>query len=1006
MREPPRRLPGSSPHRRRPRSHLVRGSGGGDGQDDAARCAPRHPHRLRGRLHCRRALAEIEDAAACTLHAFAQRILAEFPLEAGLPPGFEVLDDIESAAEFEAAWQGFVADLLDQGASDDNVIREAFGLGLEVRHLHDLALAFRAQWDRLVDGVIDVPPSVSIDPERVIRPLREAVERLSACTAQESDLMAIHLATLQPLLEQLRGAGGLEALELLRGAPKFTYTNGQAGNWGGKEPLAEVKAGLERAQAAREELLSVTCRRLVGTLAVRVQAFTLECAARRRARGRIEFHDLLVLARNLLADDPTVRRVASARWRWILIDEFQDTDPIQIEIASLLAADASGSDASRAWHEYDVEPGRLFVVGDPKQSIYRFRRADMTLYQAARSRHADGSLRLVANFRCAPVVVDWVNHALGILMGADDTGRQAEYVDLLATREHPGASVRRLGDGCHDPIADIRQREAHDVAQEVRRAREQGWPVRDGAGDSERPIRYADIAVLLPTRRMLPDLECALAAEGVPYRIESRSLLWATQEVRDLISVLASVATPGDEVATVAALRSPALACPDTDLLDWRRRGGSWRIDRPVPDSVPAEHPVAWAFSWLRELSAGHHWEPLHVTVERVLRELHISELQTAHQRPRDRWRRLRFVLDQARAFGERGGATLAAFVDWARSQADEEALVNDAILPEPDDDAVRIMTVHAAKGLEFPAVFLAGLHTYPPSRRPPVLFANDGAVEVAVGRVDQGFATAGYDACLHSEREAEGHEGIRLLYVAAAGARPRAEATPLPVGRPWSGLGREAWRAERGARLERAFRLRAVSATSLGESDGGRDDDAGEGAAPPWQRGRAGTSVGRAVHAVLQAVDLASGQGLDPLARAQAVAAGVPHREADIARAVRAALDSPLVRAAVDGGRYWREVYVGTRVGDTVLEGFVDLLVERDGALHVVDYKTDRVDGAAQLSDRYRLQGAAYALLVQRALARPVERCTFLFVGSGRAVEVAIDDLPAAVDDVLARLE
>jgi ATP-dependent helicase/nuclease subunit A len=177
----------------------------------------------------------------------------------------------------------------------------------------------------------------------------------------------------------------------------------------------------------------------------------------------------------------------------------------------------------------------------------------------------------------------------------------------------------------------------------------------------------------------------------------------------------------------------------------------------------------------------------------------------------------------------------------------------------------------------------------------------------------------------------------------------------------------RQRWQEERARLLRNQGRPAAVAATTLAQ-EAKEEQDSPE---APWRRGRGGTSLGRAVHAVLQTVDLATGVGLEEIARAQAAAAGIPHREREIFGLVRQALTSPVVRRAVASGRWWREVPVATPVCDGVLEGFIDLLFEEDGQLVVVDYKTDALaseEEIAQAMQRYRLQGGAYTLALQKA--------------------------------------
>ena len=221
----------------------------------------------------------------------------------------------------------------------------------------------------------------------------------------------------------------------------------------------------------------------------------------------------------------------------------------------------------------------------------------------------------------------------------------------------------------------------------------------------------------------------------------------------------------------------------------------------------------------------------------------------------------------------------------------------------------------------------------------------------------------------------------------------------PEPNGDPIAA--RTAWIEQRGRLIEASSHSHTMAATAIAKG-AAAEPEKQEQVDPeqPWRRGRAGTSIGRAVHAVLQSLDLANGDGLEDAAGAQSVAEGVPGRRAEIIELARTALASKAVRAAVDSGRFWRELYVAADVDGTVVEGFIDLLYETPEGLVIVDYKTDdagtpeRVQEAMQ---RYELQGAAYALALERAMpGRKVAACTFVFVRPSR--EERIPDLADAM--------
>ncbi len=1022
------------------------------------------------------ALADLDAAAISTLHGFAQRVLAEHPFEAGLPPTFEVFDEIRSTVAFDERWSEFLDRLLDDPVAR-SPLQRALVCGITLAHLRTVAIEFNRNWDLVADHPLPAATPGPVDAAPVLDGLGETRRLADWCTADDDRLFQ-HVIALQGFAGRLGQAEtDLEVLQLLAQAPKIAKpTGGQAGHW--PEGVEPVRRSLQATQAALDQIVLETARHALEHLLVAMATLTIEAADQRRREGSLEFHDLLVQARDLLRRDPDVARRLRTTYSHVLIDEFQDTDPIQIELAVRIVSDDPDA-GTKPWDKLSVPPGRLFFVGDPKQAIYRFRRADIALFLQVRDSQVSAPMSLTRNRRSVPGIIDWVNLMFSEIIGEGDPGAQPVYEPLAAHRSShafgpgdtfPVAPVVLFGGAVSDQkIGEIRLTEATEIADAVDRARAEGWPV----GDDGHRATLSDICVLIPTRTSLGTLERAFDQAGLPYRVESSSLVYASSEVRDLLNVLRAVDDPTNDVAIVAALRSPWFGCGDDDLLEYHSAARRWDYRRPPPDSLAADHPVAEGLQSLSALHRDRWWHDASGLIEHVLAERRAFELGLDERRPRDVWRRLRFVIDQARVFTDAYGTDLRRYLAWADLQSADDARVVEAILPETDDDAVRIMTVHASKGLEFPIVVLSGLNTEDRSRVNGVdVVWGDGGPEV---RITGAIATEDYAAWAERETRMDRAEQMRLLYVAATRARdhlivslhhkaavtakshaarldradggaealtrrllpapttPTAAATgPITAGVRRAGTTfaaetveeREHWIEQRRRRLDAAARSHTLAATSVaklaerdlrladpvagadpaGVDDRDDPDDADDPDRPPWRRGRAGTAIGRAVHGVLQAVDLATGDGLAELARNQAGAEGVADRRAEIERLARAALDSEVVRAAVSSDRYWRELYVGAPVGARVLEGFVDLLVETSEGLVVVDYKTDAARGPDDVDaavDRYRLQGASYAVALEASLGRPVDRCVFLFLQSGTAVERSIDDLDAAKDEV-----
>ncbi|WP_158412204.1 UvrD-helicase domain-containing protein [Ilumatobacter nonamiensis] len=1028
-----------------------------------------------------RALMDLDHAPIGTLHAFARRILNDFPIEASLPPGFGVLDELESNLRFDDEWTELLDTLLNEpnpaSPLDGGRVLvelcdfENFGVDKDLKRV---AIDFRYNWD-LVESFVD-----RSDPGPFVLPLAPVIDEardLGRTETPPGDKQAALVATIAAAAEELASAGQLSVqLELLTALAKTIGKpdrKGSKANWKalGEAALHELRDReadlVERIETTLDQVRRYR-KRLAGAICGR---FVLDAAASRVDAGVLDFHDLLVRARRLLATDATVRAALHDRYPRVLLDEFQDTDPIQLEIAVRLTADPSDAGQDGDWRSLTPIPGRLFIVGDPKQSIYRFRRADIKQYLQAADQVGADTARLTANFRSTSSVISFTNDVFGRMI-TEQTDTQPGFQTLDACRDdrllHHG-SVSVLGAEHHEDLADktwvgetgaadeLRRREAVDVVGAVTTALDEGWQVVDEDTKQLRPCRPGDICILLPTRLSLPALEAALRSIEVPYRAENASVVYASAEVRDLLIALRAADDPTDELALVAALRSPLYACSDVELWEWKQAGGTWGMFRSPPEGLD-EHPVAESIRHIRSLNARVPVLGAADLLSALAEERRVFDVALASTDARDVWRRLRFVIDQARAWADAGGRGIRRYLAWARLQA-SDAQVSETILPERDHDAVRIMTIHASKGLEFPITVVSGMTTQPNRRRGVQVVWHDDEWHLT-GRGDDGsFADVKpidelmsdaerrrllYVACtravdhlvvsLHRKsaddhvpnQGAEGYTSAELLFHCdAAGdasgsiartftavevARSGTHDAPDPVDDI------EAWRAELSAVTAHARRRSAVAATRLADEvrllrDREREDDPGLDKQPvnidlpPWQRGRYGTSIGRAVHGTLQFCDLASGDDIDDLALSQCAAESILGLDRTVAALARSAIEAPIVREVVNGAEHWRELFIAAPVGSRVLEGYIDLLVRTDRGLVIVDYKTDKWSGPVQTAERigrYRTQLAAYGAALEATLDEAVVGGVLVRCRAGEPPEqIEIPDWSAALDEV-----
>ena len=968
-------------------------------------------------------LEELDAAAFGTLHSFAQRILTMFPIQAGIPPLLEVRDEVSSSIRFDARWAALRRELLDADEIADSVML-VFSQ-IKPDDLRAIVRALGNDWDLIEERVLarrpePLPP---IDLSDLAREATLLARERGGCR-DAADLFLGRLAALGAWGQAAQAAANdLERLVQFGAAAGLKFSYGKAPNW---DDLAGLRARCTDLQQRIADRWNHYAERALRNVAWWLGQKVLEAASARRAEGDLEFHDLLVLARDLVRRDADARAALQVAFPRILLDEFQDTDPIQVELAVRIAAGAAGG--APDWRDIEVPAGSLFVVGDPKQSIYRFRRANIGTYLTAQRLLGDG-VALTTNFRTVGPVLDWVNAVFGeVIQPAEDA--QPEYHALDTPPEvrilESGPAVVVLGaDESEEKVSAVvlREREAADVASVVAKALAEAWSVWDRDAEVWRPIRPRDIAVLVPARTSLPYLEDAFDAVGLAYRAEASSLVYQAPEIRDLMAAARAVADSADRLALVTALRSPLYGCGDDDLWTFVRGGGVLGLTADIPESL-AEHPVALGIHHLRRIRSIARWGTPSEVLEALVvdrRQWEIADV-TEGPRARDHWRRSRFVIDQARAWADVQKGGLREYLAWAARQADDSTRVAESVLPENDVEAVKVMTVHAAKGLEFPMVVVSGM-TSAPRRSDSVrlLWTADG-YEVKLKR---GLQTAEFDRVEPIDEQMDNYERRRLLYVATtrardhlvvslhrnaggteanatnakiladAGAATAAGAVSLEFGgdvvegpatvsvdppqpfAEWSADVEAARAASRHVGVRSASGLEGTepeialaTPTTDTEGEAGKAKGARDLELPPWLTGRYGNKVGRAVHGVLQTIDVTTGDGLDDAAMAQATAEGVPDQVPAIVGFVNSALASTLVQEAF-AGEYWRESFVGTVEDDVVLEGIIDLLFRRsDGSLGVIDYKTDAVPDSA-LDSRvvyYRPQLEAYRRAVAAA--------------------------------------
>ena len=772
------------------------------------------------------AAAGLEEAHISTIHGFCADLLRERPVEAGVDPRFEALDEGVSRRLYDEAFDRWLETQLEnppegirralrRPAREDPTVRLR-NAGWELVQWQDYPAPWRrepfareAEIDALIEK-LHVFADLTANPTKANDGFYEDTRR------------ARRLADDIELVEKIRAPDGKRDYDGLEGdfTTLATGWNQEVKNF--RKPRSgygvNYKAGLRRSdvQAAHAELLGAIelfARRADADLAALLHEElrgSIACYHDLKVQaGRLDFLDLLVSARNLIRDCARVRAEFQRRLKCIFIDEFQDTDPLQVEILMLLASD---DPAIANWREVTPAPGKLFIVGDPKQAIYRFRRADLGIYQKVKdqlaARGAD-CLELTTSFRAVPSIQQAVNKAFKPLMNGDRDTLQAAYVPLSPHRAGHADQPTVVALPVPSPYGSRGGVTATAVEKSLPDAvaafvywliHESGWKVTE----SQRPEEFVPVAarhVCLLFRRLeswgedvAREYVMALEARDIPHLLVGGKSFHEREEVQTMRAALAAIEWPDDELSVFATLKGSLFAVGDEALIEYRhlyRHLHPFRIPKEgVPESLV---PVVQALGILQELHRSRNYRPLAETIARLLEATRAHAGFVLRPSGGQALANVLHIAELARTYEEGGGISFRGFVEQL-SHAAEEGQAPEAPILEEGSDGVRIMTVHKAKGLEFPVVILADitakLARSPASRH---LDSEHGLSAVRIGGWTPVELTE-HDA---EETARDRAEGVRVAYVGATRARDLLVLPAIgddPKEHPWGAAVNDWW--------------------------------------------------------------------------------------------------------------------------------------------------------------------------------------------------------------------
>ena len=720
------------------------------------------------RLRLAGAARSLDRAFIGTIHAFCAQLLRRRPVEARVDPVFQELAQPDALRVFARVFRRWIEGRL---TTPSPVLARALAR-LAWRAERDTGEPLdelrKAAWNLVEWRDFDEAwEKRAFDRDARMGALLHRAEATWAIPGRKDGMRA--LGEFVERVQRAREAGRVEAdrveSDLLRLPGEMRWVKGKGATFAAWD---ELKAAIEEFRSAADADLAAHLRDELW------EVVGLYQEEKRRA-GQLDFMDLLLCARDLLRHD-TARADLQGVYQRIFVDEFQDTDPLQAEIILLLAA---GDGAERDWRKVTPAAGKLYVVGDPKQSIYRFRRADARLFRRVCSdlRAAGvGARELTASTRSTTAIQSFVNaafagsieHYLPLEGGVEAPAGQPSIVALpmpepYGTRNLSNAKIESCSPGA---VAGFIQWLCN----------ESKWKVRDRSTREWVPVRADHVCILF--RRftnygtdLTQEYVRCLEARGIPHLLVGSKSFHRREEVGTLRTALRAIEWPDDELSVFAVLRGSLFTVLDETLLKYKNAHGRFHPMKELPAELDEEFaPIGEALGILRELHRKRNYRPLADTIQGLL------EATRAHAGFAFRKGGARVLAnvyrltDLARSFEVSGAATsFRSFVEYLEAEYDGSD-TSEAPVLEQEGGGVQLMTVHKAKGLEFPVVILADLTAK--------LTGPQGADRYCIP--DRRLCAQRLLWCApwelldaaEAEAKAEEEEALRVAYVAATRAR------------------------------------------------------------------------------------------------------------------------------------------------------------------------------------------------------------------------------------------
>ena len=1006
------------------------------------------------------ALEQLEKSQIGTLHSFAAHLLRLHPVESEIDPLFQEDDGSEFKELFDFSWDRWLDDELGSSGPQHERWRRVLA-GATLEDLRQLTTSLAGDFvnvdeldhqcrSLLLDGslrawVMTMHGRATSLLAAQDRPKRRKAEQMLAAAVQSMTL----------LLQ--KGPGGLDQLTQDEQAILEKDLGKAPGGWD-HASFQEAASIISLAQ----QLLTVD-QSYFHDVVTLVRPFLSQIRQGLLTSGWISFDGLLARAKTLLRDHPAVRTRIKQIYRAILVDEFQDTDPVQYEII-LYLGEKAGSHRTQ-WQDIELEPGKLFIVGDPKQSIYAFRRADIEAFERVVEKIRVGGgvvYSLVTNFRSNEAVLGVVNNVFDRLFQPTEHIQPANEPLAVKPQRQPevsisGVQLRLVTAGADNEEFDVQvatRVEAEALARWLKEELLPGTTLTD-RDHLDGPLKLGHIALIFRKLTQAQVYLDALRRYDIAYITDGEKHFYRRQEVIDMVNLLRVIDNPHDSIALVGVLRSPLGSMADQDVLALQQIEGLGyqHVERLSRWGHPRAGMVRQLYAQLAELHQVVPLRPVPEAIDLIFDRLPVLELAAASLHGEQAVANLRKVREMAEALADRPHLTLTGFVDLMMTRISEQPDEAESPLVEESLDAIRVLTIHKAKGLEFPVVILPGLHQGTKNlRKGPSIHhdwssrcysvrmggrSNLGAVLVDmkmaareeaeqrrllyVGMtrardllVLSGGQTSnpGHDTVLSLLGEAmESEEGLStsdrieigtsrltrvITPVTVAARRHKQEPLATTVPRP----GFDSILLRHRARQVEWERCRATPRRVTPSAMAGGSSEAIFSYTVPRRHADLGRLVGACAHKVLEQWDFARPDADVHTVIMQTIRHSVAQDHPELIHEITEDLTSLLARflSSEPYKTLQRATVLGREVPfvmsfseNQLLEGAIDLIYRLDDRIWIADYKTDEVaaEDVQSRVDRYRPQAEMYVRAVERALGLSSLSFQFIFVRPGVAVDI-----------------